>query len=182
MKPGKAVLFIACTLDGYIAGENHDLSFLNTVDKPGDDYYGYNDFIKDIQAIIMGRTTYEWVKQNAPDFVHPKIETYVITHELPLSDERQEQHLKFYSGNLKELTARLISEGKNIFVEGGSQIIQQLLAERMINEFVIAIVPVLLGKGIPLFKPEYPYHQLKLENVRHFDTGLVMLYYTVSKE
>lgn len=182
MKPGKAVLFIACTLDGYIAGENHDLSFLNTVDKPGEDYYGYNDFIKNIQAIIMGRTTYEWVKQNAPDFIHPKIETYVITHEAPLSDERHEEHLSFFSGDPKELTSQLVSEGKNVFVEGGSQIIQQLLSGKMIDEFVIAIVPVLLGKGIPLFRSPYPYHNLKLDKVREFDTGLVMLYYTVNQK
>lgn len=178
MNQGKSILYIACTLDGFIAGENNDLSFLSMVEKDGDDYYGYGDFIKTIDTIIMGRTTYDWVNQHAPEYVNSDKETYIITHSQKLSGIGNSQHLNLYSGNLQKLVTSLLSQSKRIFIEGGSEIIQQLLSGQLIDEFYIAIVPVLIGKGTPLFgNGDYPPQKLKLQEITKYDTGLVQLHY-----
>lgn len=178
MNQGKSILYIACTLDGFIAGENNDLSFLSVVEKDGEDYYGFGDFIKTIDTIIMGRTTYDWINQHAPEFIHSNKETYIITHAQNLSGSYNSQDVKVYSGDLKHLVTSLLSQGKRIFIEGGSEIIQQLLSNQLIDEFYIAIVPILIGKGTRLFgNGDYPEQKLKLQETTKYDTGLVHLHY-----
>jgi dihydrofolate reductase len=71
----KIILYIACSLDGFIAGPGDDLNFLTVVEKPGEDY-GYSEFLKEIDTAIMGKRTHEWIRRNAPDYVHD-IPTYV---------------------------------------------------------------------------------------------------------
>lgn len=179
---GSAILYIACSLDGYIAGENEDLSFLDSVSKVGEDY-GYAVFLDTIDTIIMGKTTYDWIKLNAPDYQHEDKETYIVTHsqdqDTKLSDSSR---LKFFSGDLAAFVVKLIADGKRLFIEGGSQIILQLMEKKLIDEYYIAIIPVLLGKGIPLFKPGFPTQRLTLADVKGYDTGLVHLHYFYKKE
>lgn len=174
---GKAILYIACSLDGYIAGENEDLSFLDSVEKHGEDY-GYSAFMKTIDTVIMGKTTYDWIIRNAPEYQHENKETYIITHR-PLSDSDNERntHLKSFSGDLASLVSKLKADGKSLFIEGGSQIILQLMKEKLIDEYYIAIIPVLLGKGTLLFSPGFPTQKLHLAELKSYDTGLVHLHY-----
>lgn len=68
--------------------------------------------------------------------------------------------------------------GKHIYVDGGAEVIQALLKEELIDELIISIVPVLLGDGTALFRPERPELQLKLVKVLPFKSGLVQLHYT----
>ena len=75
----KVVLFIAASLDGFIAAPNDDLSFLSMVEKHGEDY-GYASFIDTVDTVIVGRKTYDWVMKQVPVFPHQDKETYVITH------------------------------------------------------------------------------------------------------
>lgn len=198
---GKMILYIACTLDGYIAGENDDLSFLSSVEKPGEDY-GYADFMKNIDTVIMGRKTLDWITKNAPDFTYADKETYIISRKLESIQESNYLNIsnsdmnqkdadgnknlppsyKIYSGNLKSLGERLLSENKRIFLIGGAEIILQMLDFKLVDEFYIAIIPVLLGNGTPLFKPGFPKHLLMLDDVRNYDTGVVMLHYKTVRE
>ena len=86
--------------------------------------------------------------------------------------------VKFYTGNLKDLVVNLKSgKGKNIFVDGGAEIVHELLKENLIDEYIISIIPVLLGDGISLFKNGRPESGLKFIDSRHFDKGLVQLHY-----
>lgn len=178
---GKAILYIASSLDGYIAGENEDLSFLNSVEKKGEDY-GYSAFMETIDTVIMGKTTYDWIIRNAPEYQHENKETYIITHR-PLSDSDNERnkHLKSFSGDIASLVSKLKSEGKSLFIEGGSQIILQLMKEKLIDEYYIAIIPVLLGGGTLLFSPGFPVLYISLVDVKSYETGLVHLHY-INKE
>ncbi len=174
---GKAILYIACSLDGYIAGENEDLSFLDSVSKDGEDY-GYASFLGTIDTIIMGKTTYDWIKLNAPDYQHEDKETYIVTHhKQPESNQPHKSRLKYFSGDLAAFVENLKNEGKRLFIEGGSQIILQLMERKLIDEYYIAFIPVLLGKGTPLLIPGFPVQRLKLMDVREYDTGLVHLHY-----
>lgn len=174
----KVILYIACSLDGYIAAPNDDLSFLDMVQKEGEDY-GYADFISTIDTVILGRKTYDWVMQHVPQFSHADKETYVITR------KNRESHgnLIFYNGDLTQLIETLrMREGKNIFCDGGAEIVNALLKEGLIDEITISVIPVLLGDGTRLFKEGIPMQNLELISARSFDTGLVQLHYRAQRK
>jgi dihydrofolate reductase len=163
-------------LDGYIAKPNDDLSFLSIVEQEGEDY-GYQDFISNIDTVIMGRKTYDWVMTQATTFPHTRKETYIITKTArPAIDKT-----KFYTGDLKALVLQLKnSNGKNIFVDGGASIVNELLKENLIDEFYISIIPVLLGDGVRLFNDGRPEQRLKLVSVKQFEKGLAQIHYLCS--
>jgi dihydrofolate reductase len=168
----KTILYIACSLDGYIAAPGDNLDFLSIVEKPGEDY-GYAEFMKGIDTAIMGKRTYDWVKQHAPEYMH-EITTYVYTR----TELQDEGNIKFYTGSLAELVLKLKSEkGKDIFCEGGAVVIDVLMKQNLIDEFIIATIPVILGKGIRLFGDDNSQINLELCWVKQFDTGLVQVKY-----
>lgn len=174
---GKSVLYVAVSLDGYLAGENDDLSFLSLVETPGEDY-GYAEFMKSIDASIMGRKTIDWVLDHDPDFLKKGHLTYAITHrELPESLINNNQSIIPYNGDVPGLVRELLNKGKNLFIVGGSEIIFPLMLSNLIDEFHIAFIPILLGKGTLLFKPGFPQTVLNLVDVKKYKTGLVMLKY-----
>lgn len=165
------------SLDGYIAQPNDDLSFLSIVQKEGEDY-GYGEFIKTVDTVILGRKTYDWVMKQVPEFPHADKETYVITR----SPRKATGNTSFHSGNLKELITRLKSEnGSNIFCDGGAEIVNALLKENLIDELILSVIPILLGNGTRLFQNQYPEQLLELVSTKTFDTGLVQLHYNRKK-
>ena len=84
----------------------------------------------------------------------------------------------FYTGNLTDLVQQLKSEnGKNIYCDGGAEIINELLKNDLIDEFIISVIPVLVGNGTRLFKDNRPEQKLELVNVKTFETGLTQLHY-----
>jgi len=111
----KLSVFIAMSVDGYIAKPNDDLSFLNMVEKEGEDY-GYSDFIDTIDTLIVGRKTYEYVLKNigASHYDNGQRDVYVITRTARPNVGRT----IFYSGDLVNLIAELKSgNGKNIYCD-----------------------------------------------------------------
>lgn len=173
----KVILYIAMSLDGYIAKTNDDISFLNGVEKEGEDY-GYNDFISHVDAVIIGRKTYEKVLSMVGSFPHADKDAYVIT-KFP---KEKIGKTGFYNGDLTELVKQLKEKpGKHVFVDGGAQVVQALLEERLIDEIYISVIPILLGEGISLFKQGLPEQKLRLINSRSYDKGLVQLHYEVLK-
>ncbi|HOJ06132.1 MAG: dihydrofolate reductase [Chlorobi bacterium] len=169
----KVILYIAASLDGYIAKPNDDLSFLSIVQKDDEDY-GYSVFINSVDTVILGRKTYNWVMKQVPVFPHADKNTFIITRNAKPSIGK----VNFYSGSLKELISKLKSEsGKNIFIDGGAEIVHELLKENLIDEFIISIIPVLVGSGIKLFKDGRPEQTLELVSVKKFEKGLAQLHY-----
>src|SRR5690606_15556619 len=135
------IVYIAASLDGYIAKTGDDLSFLSMVERPGEDY-GYAAFISGIDTIIMGRRTYDWVLQHAPDYAHPEKDVYIITK----TPRAAAGSARFYTGELRDLVLALKSKpGKDIFCDGGASIVNHLAAADLIDEYVISTVPVLIG-------------------------------------
>jgi len=172
----KVILYIAMSLDGYIAKPNDDLSFLSMVHKEGEDY-GYADFINKVDTVIIGRKTYDWVTKEVGYFPHADKTAYVITR----TKKPDEGTTHFYTGNLKDLIGKLKhQEGKTIFVDGGAEIVNEMLKENLIDEFIISVIPILLGNGTLLFKNQRPEENLKLLETKTFDTGLVQLHYKVT--
>ena len=171
----KLSLFIATSLDGYIAKPNDDLSFLKLVEKEGEDY-GYADFTANIDTIILGRKTYDYVLKEigSSHYDNGQREVYVITRTARPSVGRT----IFYTGNLTELVEQLKSEsGKNIYCDGGAEIVNEFLKNDLIDEFVISIIPILVGNGTKLFQDNRPEQQLEFVRAKSFDTGLTQLHY-----
>lgn len=168
-------LFIAASLDGYIAKPNDDLSFLKLVEKDGEDY-GYAEFTANIDTIILGRKTYDWVlgKIGASHYDNGERNVFVITrNERPAVGKTT-----FYTGDLTELVQQLKREnGKNIYCDGGAEIVNELLKNDLIDEFIISVIPVLVGNGTRLFKDGRPEQQLEFFGAKTFDTGLTQLHY-----
>ncbi|MEL7375766.1 MAG: dihydrofolate reductase family protein, partial [Bacteroidota bacterium] len=165
MNNRKLILYIACSLDGYIAKPNDDLSFLSMVDRTGEDY-GYDGFVKTVDTVIVGRKTYDWVINQGYNFPHTDKETYIITRR----ERPKEGNLTFYNGDLKSLVQQLKqSRGQNIFCDGGAEIVTLLLAEKLIDEIILSIIPILIGDGIRLFKNQRPEQELQLVSSKKYD-------------
>jgi len=171
----KIALFIAVSLDGYIAKPNDDLSFLKLVEKEGEDY-GYGDFTDTIDTVIVGRRTYDYVlKEIGPShYDNGQRDVYVITR----TERPQAGRTIFYTGDLAELVNRLkAGEGKNIYCDGGAEVINELLKHRLVDEFIISVIPILVGEGTRLFKAGIPEQTLELIENKTFETGLTQLHY-----
>lgn len=173
----KVILYIAASLDLHITKPNDDLSFLSLVEKDGEDY-GYNQFIHSVDTVIIGRKTYDWVMKHVPEFVHKDKDCFVITR----TTKPSEGKIQFYTGDLKELVLNLKQKvGKNIFVDGGAEIVNELMKHHLIDEIILSIIPVILGEGVKLFKDGIPEEKLILESSRSFEKGLVQLHYHIKR-
>ena len=175
----KISLFIAISLDGYIAKPNNDLSFLKIVEKEGEDY-GYAKFTSAIDTLIVGRKTYDYVLKEigSSHYDNGERDIYVITRTPKPSKGR----VTFYTGDIAELVKKLKSEnGKDIYCDGGAEVINELLKLDLIDEYIISIIPILLGNGTRLFKDERPEQLLELISSKSFDTGLMQLHYKRKK-
>lgn len=171
----KLIIFIAASLDGYIAKPNDDLSFLKLADKEGEDY-GYAAFTSTIDTIILGRKTYDYVLKKAgpSHYDNGERKVYVITR----TNKPAAGRTIFYTGSLPGLVTQLKKEkGKNIYCDGGAEIINELLKSDLIDEFIISVIPVLVGSGIRLFKDNRPEQELELVNSKTFETGVIQLHY-----
>jgi dihydrofolate reductase len=164
----KVVLFIACSLEGYIAGKDDDISWLFD-----DGDYGYRDFLASVDTVLMGRRTYDLVMRMG-SFPYADKECYVFSRSLMGGDE----HVEFVdlpvTGFIDELRKR---DGKDIWLVGGSELIFDFMKAGSVDEFVISVHPRILGDGIPLFKPGIPSMALGLVRSESFPSGLVQMRY-----
>ena len=171
----KLSIFIATSLDGYIAKPNDDLSFLKLVEKEGEDY-GYAAFTSTIDTLIIGRKTYDYVLKEigAAHYDNGQRDVYVITR----TERPKAGRTTFYTGNLTELVKRLKTEQrKNIYCDGGAEVINELMKLDLIDEYIISVIPVLLGEGTKLFKDGRPEQGLEFIASKAFETGLAQLHY-----
>ncbi len=168
------VVYIAMSVDGFIAGNNDDLSFLQQVEQEGEDY-GYADFIQTIDTVIIGRRTYDTVLQLTDQFPHADKTCYIISSKA----QEPKGKLHFYSGDLKALVTELKNEqsDKHIFCDGGASIVQQLLRLQLVDRLIVSIIPVVLGDGIHLFGDNTAQQQLTLISSKAYPKGLVQLQY-----
>ncbi len=163
------------SLDGYIAKPNDDLSFLKLVEKEGEDY-GYTEFMSQIDTIIIGRKTYDYVVREigSSHYDNGQRNVYVITR----TKRPPIGRTIFYTGDIPQLVDRLKSEnGKNIYCDGGGEIINELLRHDLVDEFIISVIPVFLGTGKRLFNDGRPEQLLEFITAKAFDSGLTQLHY-----
>jgi dihydrofolate reductase len=166
-------LYIAASLDGYIAKPDGDIGWLSAVEAPPEDY-GYADFVKTVDTIIMGRKTYDKVLSFGIPWPHEGRKCYVLSGTRSGSDE----NVEFFNGEVSDLITRIRqTPGQNIYCDGGAEVVHELMQRDLIDRYVISIIPVLLGDGIALFKPGRPQHNLKLLHSTAYPSGLVQVHY-----
>lgn len=172
-------VFIATSLDGFIARPDGDIGWLLERDDPAEDH-GYDDFIKNIDAIVMGRGTFESVRHMTPWFYTRPV--LVLTKSLAQDAVPAELagKVRFSAKPPREAMAMLESEGcRRVYVDGG-RVIQSFLALGLISDMVITRIPILLGAGRPLFGPLSSDIALQHLGTRAFPSGLVQSTYRVA--
>lgn len=168
-------IYIATSLDGYIAKPNDDLSFLKLVEQEGEDY-GYAAFTATIDTVIIGRKTYDWVARSiGPEhYANGGRDVYVITRTPRPSIGRTFFHTDGPVALVEQLHRQ---PGQGIYCDGGAETIRALLQADLIDELIISVVPVLLGSGTRLFQDAGPELALELVDSRSYPSGLCQLHY-----
>lgn len=163
------------SLDGFLATKDDDLSWLSIVNEEGEDY-GYTAFNESVDTYIVGRVTYDTVLKLTGGTFPPaeKHQCYVIT-----TQHRESKNgVTFYNGNIETLITQLKRKpGKNIYCDGGGQIVKLLMQNNLIDEYRISVIPIILGDGKPLFIGGTPKINLKALPSKQYKSGLVQLRY-----
>jgi dihydrofolate reductase len=163
------IVYIAASLDGFIAKKDGGLDWLLDIPNPDNTDYGFSEFLKSIDAIVMGRNTYELVL-TFKEWPYTK-PVFVLSRTLKSVPENMKDKVEIINGDadsiVKELNSR---QYHNLYIDGGVTI-QGFLKQELIDELVITRVPILLGEGIPLFgglTKEQKYEHLKTEVFNNF--------------
>ena len=171
----KVTLFIAMSLDGYIADKDGGVDWLNGQEEDGENMDTYSEFIKTIDTIIMGWNTYHQVitELSPEEWVYPEQVSFVITHREIPSTER----IHFTSESPCDLVKRLREEeGNGIWICGGASIVRQLMETDLIDTLHISVIPTLLGDGVRLFGPLEKEQKLRLVKTQSYN-GITDLVY-----
>lgn len=174
----KIIVHIATSTDGYIARPDGDIEWLTSRPAPAG-FYGMNAFMKTIDTTILGRKTYEVSLRMGATF-DSKSRSIVFSRHAPPADAPPA--VEFVNGAIGSFVSRLLEQpGKDIWLMGGGDLIASFLDEQAIDEFVISVVPVFIGDGIPLLARRHRHVRLDLHSVERFEDGLVQLHYRVPK-
>ncbi len=167
------VLFIAASLDGYIAKEDDDLQWLMETEGEGDN--GYTEMYETIDTIIMGKRTYDYVVEHMDIFPYVDKKCYVFSN----SEKGSNEHAEFVNEDVVEFTKGLkAQEGSKIWMIDGGSLLREFFKNNLIDEYVVTITPHILGAGVPLFQDKNPEIHLALTDTKRFGQ-FVNLYYKV---
>ena len=149
MEKGNKV-FIATSLDGFIADKDGGIDFLHSIANPENIDMGYLEFISQIDALVMGRRTFETVCGFDIDWPYQK-PVFVLSTTMTNISEKYNGKATLVKGSLKEILKEIHGKGYfKLYIDGG-RTIQEFLKEDLIDEMTITIIPYILGDGIPLF-------------------------------
>ena len=174
----KIKLYIAATLDGYIARENGALDWLDGLPNPDQNDYGYPAFYQTIDTVIMGRKTYEQILGFDVPWPYKACKSYVISSNPTFETASPNTR------NVKEIDRKFIDQiksesKKNIWLVGGGSLISAFLNLGAVDELMLCLTPHLLGKGIPLFPGHQKETALQIVKTEQFKSGAVMLTYNI---
>ncbi len=146
----KNSVFIATSIDGYIADKNGGIDWLHSIPNPNNEDMGYVDFTKNIDALVMGRTTFETVCDFDIDWPYEK-PVFVLSNTLNEIPESHKGKAFLVKGSLTEILKHIHQRGYHqLYIDGGATI-QSFLKEDLIDEMLITIIPIVLGGGSSLF-------------------------------
>jgi len=168
-------IYIATSLDGFIAAKDGSLEWLTKLENPEGSDFGFKDFLRRIDAIVMGRNTYEFIKDYRPwPYDKP---LFVLSSSLKVKSSLPLPEVESVHLNARELLSFLEKRGfQNIYIDGGKTI-NSFLREDLVDEMIISRVPVILGDGIPLFGKFSEIKYFKHIKTEVFSNGLTKSHY-----
>ena len=172
----KTTVYIATSLDGFIARKDGNIDWMLNIENPSNDDYGYADFISTIDAIVMGRGTFEKVLTFSSWPYDKRV--FVLSTTLKDAPKQLKGKVNLLSMTPREVLSFLTKEGySSIYVDGGKTI-QNFLMDDLIDELIVTKIPVLIGSGIPLFN--FLPHALRFKHIetKAHPNGLVKSHYT----
>lgn len=165
----KVCLFIATSLDGYIAREDESIDWLFS-----DQDYGYETFYEEVDTIVLGRHTWDKLKELG-DYPYEGKKGIVLCSD---SAGQTDPYVTFITEPIETWLPRIKKEpGGTIWLMGGSKLVDECLQAGLVDEITLSIHPILLGHGIPLFRGKQPEAALELVSSKAYHTGLVQLVY-----
>jgi dihydrofolate reductase len=172
----KTVLYIATSLDGYIARPDGNIDWLTSIPSPQTGDYGYAEFLNSIGTTIMGRKTYNEIIGFGVDWPYIGLDSYVVTSNKELKIQSPETYL--LTQKIEDFVAETKSKtNKDIWLIGGGQLITTFINEGLLDKMIITVIPKIIGEGIPLFADKPKETTWKLIEAKSFDTGVVNLTY-----
>ena len=175
-KQRKVIVHIAASADGYIARPDGDLEWLTSRPAPKG-FYGMEAFMKTVDTMVIGRKTYEESLKLGGTFDSTS-RTFVFSRQKPPA--KIPKGVEFVNEAIGPFISRLREQpGKDIWLMGGGELIASCLDEKVIDEFVVSVVPVFIGDGIPLIARRDRHVPMTLKSVERFDDGLVQLHYLI---
>lgn len=170
----KLILFIATSLDGYIATKDDSVAWLDNVEGEGDN--GFSEFYDSVDTVLLGRRTYDWIiEQELSQFPYHDKQCFVFTKEAISNTE----HASFVQTDVGSFVASLKKQaGKNIWLVGGAKLFQSLFEQDLVDELIITVAPIVLGQGISLFQVSNVGAHLFLKRSRRFNQ-FVELHYEI---
>ncbi len=175
----KISVYIAASLDGFIARKNGDIDWLPAIDESGEDY-GYKEFISSIDLLVMGRHTYEKVLTFG-SWPYPDKKVIVLSSGYPSLPKELADKVEVLNQSPRELLITLTGYGaRHVYLDGGKTI-QLFLKEGLVDEMTITTIPILIGEGLSLFGPLNHDTKFKLIKSKYFKNGFVQSKYRAEK-
>jgi len=174
----KIIVNVGTSADGFIARPDGDIEWL-TRRPPPEGFYGMDKFTQSVDTKLLGRKTYDVSLRMGAKF-DSKTRYYVFSKQPPPASVPA--GVEFIGEGIGVFAKRLRDQkGKNIWMMGGGEIIASFLDEGAIDEFIISMIPVFIGEGIPLMAHRHRDVPLSLRSVQHFPDGVVQLHYNVER-
>ena len=172
---GQTILYTAVSIDGYIADSAGNIDFLDhpQFQIPEEDY-GYNDFLKSVDTIIMGYRTYLQIINFEGEFPYKGKHTIVLSRDenITVADEE----IEVFTDSSITLLRDLKQKGKKIWIVGGGATNARFHSAELIDEMILTIIPTTLGKGIPLFRDNEGKSNWTTKNVTSYPNGLIQVH------
>lgn len=172
MQRPRVSVFLGLSLDGYIAKKNGDVEWMSTYETEPPEDVGYKTFFDSIDALILGRNSYDTVLKFDP-WPYAGKQVIVVTTRPAVSQHSE----TFYNGSISTLIHELAEKGvQHIYLDGG-EIVRQGLSQGIVDDITLTWLPIMLGSGIALFNDHLPEIHWKLTACRSFKNGLVQTSY-----
>jgi dihydrofolate reductase len=181
----KIILYIAASLDGFIARENGELDWLpggtGELNQSEEDC-GYEHFFDSIDTVLMGHKTYAQVLSFGIEYPYKTKQSFVFTR--ASSPPNADKNVTFINENAETFAKKLRnSPGKDIWLNGGAELISSFFEKNLVDELILFVIPTTIGKGIPLFPQTSVEKKLTLIESKSYDQGyakgIVKLHYSV---
>lgn len=174
----KIKLYIACSIDGYIARPDGELDWLSDYPITPEHNYGYDDFYKSVDTVILGGKTFRAILNMDAMYTYRDKTSFVITRNVNFP--KTSENINYISNDIIETIEALKNQdGKDIWLVGGGQILSMLLDSNLIDEMTITTIPTILGNGIPLFPLMQKESKWTLRNTQSYPNGVVTSDYQI---